>query len=125
MDLSYNDIKAASSFDNHHLLKFLNLSHNAITQFPLFTRSCANLKHLLLSNNKLTIMGTLEHLLSLEELDLSCNAFQTLHPSLSRLENLVVVHLESNQLNSFSSIHMEHIVKLFLRRNCITDLRGL
>jgi Leucine-rich repeat (LRR) protein len=91
--------RIVGNFDGRENLRFLDLGHNALTEFPSGLELLTGLNELLLSNNFLEeISGAIGNLTLLERLDLRKNRLRSLPNSLSNLNRLLYLDLEDNLL---------------------------
>ena len=91
--------RIVGNFLGRENLRFLDLGHNALTEFPSGLELLTGLNELLLSNNFLEeLSGGIGNLTLLERLDLRKNRLRSLPNSLSNLNRLLYLDLEDNLL---------------------------
>lgn len=126
LNLSDNQIQELKDIDLRNIFKYtqLDLSFNGLSDFPDFAIEHPEIQKLLLSGNKLTSIpnsinhlttlnkldlsenridkfedSDFERLIDLEELDLSSNKITYLPPSIGKLTKLKKLNLSGNQIN--------------------------
>ncbi|XP_060805760.1 slit homolog 1 protein-like [Amyelois transitella] len=109
-------------------LKVIDLSYNFIDVLPNnYFVKFPHLQHLNLSNNFIKNLDILsfQGMLSLQTLYLSHNKLESLHDSLSRLENVKELFLDQNKIACLKKTNfdaMTQLQKLNLSSNNITDI---
>ena len=107
-------------------MKNLALQRNKIANLPESIGNLRNMKFLDVSWNVLTVVPeALRNFKELHTLNLSCNKLEAL-PNLDSLENLVIMHIDHNQLVTLPEgiYGLEHLNEIHVSHNAITSLSG-
>ena len=127
-NLNISDISALSSCK---YLETLNLANNEIVALNRTNDGLApvkkltGLKKLILDNNKISTVISLNRMVNMEFLSLSGNSISNLSTNLSKLSNLVVLNLNGNELMTFDASYYPNLKCLYLENNELTQISGL
>lgn len=69
--------------------------------------------------------ASLANLLRLEEIQLSDNFLEEIDEAMTKLDKLLIIHMENNKLKSISGLKIDNLIKLRLKRNKITEVKHL
>eukprot|EP00484_Ammonia_sp_Unknown_P028676 CAMPEP_0197040142 /NCGR_PEP_ID=MMETSP1384-20130603/16892_1 /TAXON_ID=29189 /ORGANISM="Ammonia sp." /LENGTH=984 /DNA_ID=CAMNT_0042470853 /DNA_START=29 /DNA_END=2983 /DNA_ORIENTATION=- len=128
MEIQYHSLKSIAELASFPCLKWLNVSHNELTEFDLNVQwnidtntGNKSLITLDLSRNQLTNLGALGQHIHLEVLDLAHNHLESI-AALSSLQLLKQLNIEHNHISDLSPLRTLHIAELNAAHNNLTEL---
>ncbi|KAM3130867.1 Protein nud1 [Paramecium bursaria] len=116
--LKNKELKSLNGIEQYKFLNYLDVANNQIKDIQL---SNLEIKVLIISGNRLTLLQDLPQTLTI--VDASMNNLS--YVKLSNLNNLRILHLQKNQITSFSFQGLLKIQKLYLDENKISQLTDI
>ena len=124
LDISHNNLTNLKPLNALQSLITLNASHNKISKLS-DVESSVYLQSLDLSSNCFTEIPDLHHYKYLNDFDISGNKISVINQSFSKNENLKIVNLSQNCIETIENLDNLGITELFLKENLIKHISGL